>query len=310
MRSVEPPKEAAAGLRRLASLMVGALALLAASPVSAPAAPQADAGPRATVRFVPERLDDLMWENDRIAFRVYGPALQKVEPPSGSGVDVWVKKVRPPFMARQLASDDYHQDHGEGLDFYDVGGSRGAGGLGVWDDDKLWTSRNFRDYRILDGGPDRASFELDYAPWPVGVDRQVWEHRVVTLPLGSNLNRAVSTIGSDRPGEMIVGIGLNRRGTGDGGGVLTVDPARGLLAYWEPADPRHGSMGTAVLVDPATVVRFAGDADNFLVLVRVEPGRPFVYYHGAAWDRGLDFRTRENWEAWLRDFRPDFDPAH
>lgn len=282
-----------------------ALALLAAA---APAAPPADTTPRATVRFVPERFDDLMWENDRIAFRIYGPALQKAEPPSGSGIDAWAKKVRHPFMDRQLKSGQYHTDHGEGLDYYNVGGSRGAGGLGVWDDDKLWVSRNFKTYKINQNGPDKASFELDYAPWPVGVDRKVWEHRGVTLPLGSNLNRAVSTISSDKPGELIVGIGLNRKGTAAGKGVLTTDKAAGLLAYWEPTDPEHGTMGTAVLVDPASIVEFRNDADNYLVLIRVTPGEPFVYYQGAAWDRGLDFKSREEWEAYLRAFKASFDP--
>src|SRR5262245_33955903 len=31
---------------------------------------------RAYGRFVPERKDDVAWENDRIAYRVYGPALE------------------------------------------------------------------------------------------------------------------------------------------------------------------------------------------------------------------------------------------
>ena len=40
-------------------------------------------------RFVPERMDDFAWENDRIGFRVFGPALSLVEE-TGNGVDVWV----------------------------------------------------------------------------------------------------------------------------------------------------------------------------------------------------------------------------
>ena len=42
--------------------------------------------------FYPKRADDFSWENDRIAFRMYGPALMKTDPPS-SGVDVWCKHV-------------------------------------------------------------------------------------------------------------------------------------------------------------------------------------------------------------------------
>lgn len=45
-------------------------------------------------------------------------------------------------------------------------------------------------------------------------------------------------------------------------------------------------MAAAVIVDPAAFAGFAEDGDNYLILVRVRPGQPFVYYSGAAWDRG------------------------
>ncbi|HEX8471385.1 MAG TPA: DUF4861 family protein [Brevundimonas sp.] len=64
----------------------------------APLPPPADPTPRAVVYFAPERFDDLMWENDRTAHRIYGHALQANEPPSGSGIDVWGKKVRWPYV--------------------------------------------------------------------------------------------------------------------------------------------------------------------------------------------------------------------
>src|SRR3546814_3774887 len=48
------------------------------------------------------RYDDLLWENDRIAYRIYGHALEAAEPPSSSGIDAWGKRVRWPYMDRQL----------------------------------------------------------------------------------------------------------------------------------------------------------------------------------------------------------------
>ena len=46
-------------------------------------------------RFVRERFDDFAWENDRIAHRTYGTALEtwKEEPLTSSAIDVWVKRV-------------------------------------------------------------------------------------------------------------------------------------------------------------------------------------------------------------------------
>lgn len=301
---------------------LGAIALLAGSasgwsamqqmpPVKAPLAPPAGAAreARATVTIAPYRYDDILWENDRTAHRIYGHALEAAEPPSSSGIDAWGKNVRWPFADRQLRTGDQHSYHGEGLDFYDVNTFRGAGGLGIWQDNKLWVSRNYRSYRILRNGPDVARFEVSYAPWPVDVDRKVWETRRFSLSLGTNFTRMVSTISSDRSEPMLVGIGIGKHPTSTANGVLHVDRARGTLAWWGPEDPVKGAMGVALLVDPATIADVRADADNYLVLVKVMPGRPFVYYAGAAWSKGLDFHSQAEWDAYVAAQKPDFDPA-
>lgn len=41
----------------------------------------------------PERVDDIAWENDRTAYRVYGPALQRTGE-QAFGIDVWLKTLR------------------------------------------------------------------------------------------------------------------------------------------------------------------------------------------------------------------------
>ena len=106
-------------------------------------------------------MDDIAWENDRIAFRIYGPALQhNPKEHSGSGIDVWVKSVRKLVVNDWYHSKDYHHDHGTGLDMYEVGLSRGAGGLGVWDAGKLWNSKDWVTYKMLDKGLDECGFEL------------------------------------------------------------------------------------------------------------------------------------------------------
>src|SRR3546814_15072709 len=74
------------------------------------------------------RYDDLLWENDRIAHRIYGHALEAAEPPSGSGIDSWGKNVRWPFADRQLRSGDQQRYRGEALDFHHVRPTRPAGG--------------------------------------------------------------------------------------------------------------------------------------------------------------------------------------
>lgn len=281
------------------------------APVKPLEAPDAEGRkPRAAVTLAPYRYNDILWENDRTAHRIYSRDLEKAEPPSTSGIDAWGKSVRWPYMDRQLKTGDQHANHGEGLDFYDVGTGRGAGGLGIWHDNKLWTSRNWADWKLIQNGPDVARFSVDYAPWPVDVDRKVWETRVFSLPMGTNFTRMVSTIRSDKPGPLMVGIGISKRKRASGSGVFRKDLAPGRVTFWEPADPEKGAMAIALMVDPKSVVEVRQDFDNYLVLVRVEPGKPFVYYMGAAWDKGLDIHSAADWDAYVAAQKPDFDPSH
>ncbi len=256
--------------------------------------------PRAFARHVPERLDDVAWENDRIAFRVFGPALEDHQK-TGSGIDIWAKSTRSLVIDRWYASTSYHKDNGEGLDFYSVGEGRGCGGLGVWNGKSLDVSRVWASHKILESGPDRAAIELTYAPWASG-DRKVWETRRVTLEAGSNLNRFVSTIDSDKSAELIVGIGISRR---DGDAAI-IDKAHGLLTCREPKPGPNGTIACAVLVDPTSVVDFVETPGDRLVLVKAKPGKPFVYYAGAGWSKSGDFPTTESWEHYLREYPTRF----
>lgn len=264
---------------------------------------------RTAVVIADYRYDDLLWENDRIAFRIYGRALEPAELPSSSGIDAWGKRVRWPFMDRQLRTGDQHRDQGEGLDFYNVGTGRGVGGLGIWYDNKLWTSRNYVRPHILRSSADVADFSVDYEPWPVDTVRTVRETRRFTLPAGSNFTRMTSTIAASDGGDLIVAIGISKRPVQGGQlGAIDRDEAAARMSWWGPADGAKGRMAAAVIVDPASFAGFAEDADNHLILVRVRSGRPFVYYSGAAWDGGGDFATRGAWNSYVDAQRPDFAP--
>jgi len=250
---------------------------------------------QAAVAMAPYRYGDLLWENDRTAHRIYGQPLEAAEPPSGSGIDAWGKRAGPPFMDRQLRAGRQHLDEGAGVDFYHVGQSRGVGGLGIWFDNKLWTSRNYRAARILTNGPKVARFEVDYAPWPVDVTRRVWETRRFSLRAGDNLTRMDSILRSNRPEPLLVGIGVARRPVAGAESSCTADVTKGVFTCWSASDPVHGAMGTAVRVDPRMIVREAQDSENRVVLLRVVPGRPFTYFAGATWSKAGQFASAEAW---------------
>lgn len=256
---------------------------------------------RAFARYVPEAFDDVAWENDRIAFRVYGPALER-EQQTGSGIDVWVKSTRRLVIDRWYKANNYGVDHGEGLDCYSVNTGRGCGGLGIWNGKTLDVSRTWKSHKIVDGGPDRAVIELTYAQWRSG-DRNVWETRRITLETGSNLNRIESTIGSDQPGDITVAIGINKR---LGEGEVRLEKKTGLVAVWQPAEGKNGNIGCGIRIDPDQLVRFVDTPEQYLALLRVTPGKPFVYYSGAGWSKSGSFPDFGSWEKYLRGYVVDF----
>jgi unsaturated rhamnogalacturonyl hydrolase len=260
-------------------------------PAGAPVPP---VRPRAFGRFVPERKDDFAWESDRFAYRVYGPALAATGEVS-SGIDLWAKRVRHPVIDGWYKRDDYHKDHGEGLDFYKVGPSRGCGGIGLWKNGKLATSGNFKSSKVLAAGPLRVSFQLDYEAW--GPDKtKVTESRVVSLDAGSNLSRfEVKLAGAS--GKLPVAVGIQRLAPKV---PAHVDAKAGWASTWE-AHESYGEIGCGAVL-PGTKPKVV-EADGHTLLVAPEPaGKPFVYYAGGGWSKGLDFTSGAEWNQYLEDF--------
>ena len=266
---------------------------------------------RVFARYVPERLDDFAWENDRIGHRIYGPALAApAEPGSGkevlvtSGLDVWCKRVRYLIVDRwyNKGHNHYHVDEGEGLDMYNTGRSRGCGGTGVWDGKQLYVGRNFKTWKVLANGPIRAIFELTYEPWEAGSGVKVSEVKRFTVDAGHNLDQMDSTftVEGGSP-EITVAIGVNKN-SGDRGQDVkaTVTPNRenGWFTQWE-VEKTNGSLGEAIVVAPEIMSGFAEDASNQLVLAKAVSGQALRYYIGAGWTKSGDFSSQDDWNAYV-----------
>jgi len=264
-------------------------------------------------RYVPERLDDFGWENDKIAHRTYGPALAAPDEPKRgkevlvtSGLDVWCKRVSYPIVDRwyNKGHDHYHHDEGEGMDMYQVGTSRGCGGTGVWDGKQLYVGRNYSSWKVIANGPIRAIFELTYDAWDAN-GLKVAETKRFTVDAGHNLDQIESTFtvtgGSAR--EITVAIGVNKD-SGDKGqnavALQTKDLAAGWFAQWE-VEKTNGAIGEAVIV-PAGLEGFAEDAVNHLVVAKATSGKPLRYFVGAGWSKAGEFTTQEQWNAYVAAF--------
>jgi len=249
-------------------------------------------------RFVRERRDDFAWENDRIARRMYGAALETwaQEPLTSSGVDVWLKRTRKLVVNDWLMVDDYHRDTGEGADLYSVGRSRGCGGSGIWAGGQLAVSKNFRNSRSIANGPIRVMFELEYEPWAAGTVT-VKETKRITLDAGRNLDRFESLYTITPAGAIEHASGIKKAADAQ----VAFRKDTGVLRTWE-AVKGAGSFGCGVLMEPGAV-RGTPEADgNLLVTTGITPGRPVVYHAGFGWDRSGDFADLAAWDRYLDEF--------
>ncbi|MCM4156929.1 DUF4861 family protein [Gramella sp. AN32] len=257
-------------------------------------------------RFVPERTDDYTWENDKVAFRTYGPTGQE-EALAGvpgstlsSGIDLWLKRTDKTIIDKWYAEHGknpgyYHIDHGEGYDPYHVGGSRGTGGSGIWENDSLYVSQNFTDYKTIADGPLRTVFELEYAPWgPYNIK----ETKKITLDLGSNFSKFEVSLESDEEIQgYSVGITLH-----DNKGEYAINEEEGWIRHWEEIDSSF--VGEGLVLNPTIIdsafARKAEIPDQSNLLVITNPENKITYYAGFAWDKSGQVSNLNDWDAMLK----------
>lgn len=274
----------------------------------------------------PERVDDVAWENDRTAYRVYGPALQR----SGErafGVDVWVKNTPDLEVDKRYVTElsnhhkiqelkkagrdaealemeqetTYHYDHGYGLDCYKVGPTLGGGAPALMDEKGLILPYCYRTYEILDNGPLRFTVKLVYNPAKIGNDANVVENRLLSLDKGSNFNRMeVWFDGLTKPRDLAAGVVVHSEDT------ESVVLGKDMVLYADPTDNPskqnfqiyvgalfpYGSVKTKIVADAEPVNGTAGHAVG---ITEYKPGEKFVYYFGSAWSKN-DVRTFNEWK--------------
>ena len=255
---------------------------------------------RAYGRFVRERFDDFAWENDRVAHRTYGKALitWKGEPLTSSAIDIWSKRTSKLVINDWYMVDNYHADHGEGVDAYSAGPTRGCGGSGIWSNGQLYIPTNFVDSRVLTNGPIRVMFELVYEPFEVnGV--KVSQVLRVSLDAGSQLNRFhVSSQAPAGSESLALAVGLKKVKEEQ----KEFNQSRGWLTIWEPVEKNLGMQGLAVVVDPSTVDKLGEDKLNHLVILKPGVATPITYWAGFAWDRAGQITSAESWESYVDQF--------
>jgi hypothetical protein len=259
-------------------------------------------------RFVPERIDDYAWENNKVAFRTYGPVAQKMTEDKvkggtlTSGIDAWLKRVEYPIINKWYekytnGTGTYHKDTGEGLDNFHVGDSRGIGGVALKIDSVYYYSKNFISWKTITTGPLRTSFTLTYADWDAKGNK-IKEVKHISLDYGSFLSKFEIEISGTK--TLSTGITLHNND-----GKTESNLNAGWIDYWQPID--DSELGTGIVFPKNTMISAEKymnsnkDLCNLYATLKVVNNK-VIYYTGFGWKKQGEFTTKETWENYLTNY--------
>lgn len=236
-------------------------------------------------RFVPERMDDYAWENNLVAFRLYGPALKD---PNTPGIDVWSKGTEKLIIDEWYAKKDYHHNYGEGMDCYKVGPTLGCGGSTPFVGEELVMCGKYITQKTLDNGPLRTSFELTYGPFVVGADT-VTMTKVISLDANTHFSKMTDTY-FGKFAKLDVAAGIIMHDTVS----TTAHCDYVALTEWasDSKTPEQDGQISCAVIMPESVAKLI---NNHLVMTTaVTPGTPMTYWAGAGWS-GFGVKDAKEW---------------
>ena len=257
---------------------------------------------RVMARFVPERSDDFVFENNLIAGRFYGEALEGN--PTSPGIDIWVKLpgklVADEWYKGFLTESDefYHHDHG-GKDCYKVAVSLGGGASAPYIDGKLcFPKTNFRSWDIVESKPDKVVFTLHYPQWEATEGVKVALDKTVTVVPDTYFCDVEDVYTFEGVNSLEIAAGINihtAQGTVEDQQVVTGRS----VAIWEHAsdqtyEPEEGMLGVAVVMSGADWTGATDDGTHLVLRRTVVPGEPLRYRFGSCWSKG-DISDSDTW---------------
>lgn len=293
---------------------------------------------KAKGRLFTERGDEFGWENDKVAYRIYGHG-------GAVGYDLFNKSTSELMLDYWYASEQnqemrsinkqlhdrgyhdladqvynafcYHINHGKGMDCYTVGPTLGGGANALLNaDGSLFMPLCYKTFKILDQGPLRFTVELTY-PERDYDGQKVVEKRVITLDAGSQFNKvAVSYNGLTKPAPMAAGTVIHKSNAN----AYVMCAENGYIGYEDLGDAsvynakyrdelskQMGHIYIGLLFPDTNVSTTFQARENGIAIGHIigkttyKPGSAYVYYFGSGWDKNAEtgFTNLTKWEEHL-----------
>lgn len=289
-------------------------------------------------RLFIERQDEFGWENDCVAYRVYGHG-------GAVGYDLFNKSTSDLMLDYWYASEQnqemrsvskqlhdrgyhdladqvynafcYHIDHGKGMDCYTVGPTLGGGANALLNEDgSLFMPKCYKTFEILDQGPLRFTVRFTYPEQNFNGEKIV-ETRIISLDAGSHFNRvAISYRGLTKPYNMVAGTVVHKSNPS----AYIISNENGYLGYEDFGDAsvynekyrnelskQMGKIYIGLLFPEKSISMSYQQRENgiaaghILASMLYKPNTTYTYYFGSGWDKNpnTNLNSLTDWEAYL-----------
>ncbi len=289
-------------------------------------------------RLFIERQDEFGWENDCVAYRVYGHG-------GAVGYDLFNKSTSDLMLDYWYASEQnqemrsvskqlhdrgyhdladqvynafcYHIDHGKGMDCYTVGPTLGGGANALLNEDgSLFMPKCYKTFEILDQGPLRFTVRFTYPEQNFNREKIV-ETRIISLDAGSHFNRvAISYRGLTKPYNMVAGTVVHKSNPS----AYIISNENGYLGYEDLGDAsvynekyrnelskQMGKIYIGLLFPEKSISMSYQQRENgiaaghILASMLYKPNTTYTYYFGSGWDKNpnTNLNSLTDWEAYL-----------
>ncbi len=293
---------------------------------------------KAKGRLFVERQDEFGWENDCVAYRVYGHGgavgydlFNKSTP--NLMLDYWyaseqnqeMRSVSQQLRERGYAdladqlynAYSYHIDHGKGMDCYTVGPTLGGGANALLNaDGSLFMPQCYESFEIVDKGPLRFTVRFTYPEQEIEGEK-VRETRIISLDAGSQFNRVTITYqGLSKPKKMATGLVVHK----DNPTAYVLSQENGYMGYEDLGDAsvytakyrdelgrQMGKIYVGLLFPSKEITTTYQQRENgiatghILGITTYHPNTTYTYYFGSGWNKNpnTDFHSLTDWEAHL-----------
>ena len=280
-------------------------------------------------RIYPNREDDLAWENDKNAWRFYGP---KMHNKGVNGFDTFTKNQPAPIQDQlyqneltsygvnarlkkqgrggewgQIHRDlyTYHRDKGLGMDAYTVGATLGAGAPALVKDGKMLMPDVYEKAEIIENGPLRFTVKQHMFE-----QNGISETRLISQDRGTHMAKVSVSYESEEnlPSEICAGIAVHESQPE----AYTVNKKAGYIAYADALDTPKGQNGQLYIAclfpEKMKALKYqplgekkSGAVGHVIGLTGYQPDFGFTYYVGSAWSK-YDVPTMQVWETLLQGY--------